>query len=132
MIFDHGINELSDFANHLEATRRTDCEAAKAWARSHTWEDVDVGVPLELAYHLLLEYLPVLGPHFRAGTILCIGRDPFWSARTWIAVPDLTEAEYRYLFARAYPTYGERLVRWVENGTVPASRPLPAAGQGVV
>ena len=123
MIFDHGINELSDFADHLEETRAVGCEVATAWARGHTWEDVDVGVPLELAYYLLLQYLPVLGPHFRAGTILCIGRDPFWAARTWLAVPGLTDAEYQYLFARAYPKYSDRLVRWVGNGVAPASQP---------
>jgi len=123
MIFDHGINELSDFADYLEETRGTGCEVATAWARTHTWEDVDVDAPLELAYYLLLEYLPVLGPHFRAGTILSIGRDPFWAARTWLAVPGLTDAEYQYLFARAYPKYSDRLVRWVGNGVAPASQP---------
>jgi len=119
MIFDHGINELSDFADYLESTRDARCEAAIVWARTHTWEDVDVDAPLELGYHLLLEYLPVLGPHFRAGTILSIGRDPFWSARTWLAVPGLTDAEYHYLFARAYPKYGDRLLAHVEEGMLP-------------
>lgn len=124
-IFDHGINELSDFADYLEATRSVHCEAATTWARSHTWEDVDVEAPLELGYYLLLEYLDVLGPNFRAGTILSIGRDPFWSARTWLAVPGLTDEEYQYLFARAYPKYGDRLVSHIERGVTPASRPLP-------
>jgi hypothetical protein len=126
MIFDHGVNELSDFADYLEETRGTGCELAIAWARGHTWEDVDVDAPLELGYYLLLEYLDVLGPHFRAGTILSIGRDPFWSARTWLAVPGLTDEEYLYLFARAYPRYGDRMLGWLEKGTAPASRPLPA------
>jgi hypothetical protein len=124
-VFDHGINTLADFALYLRDTRGQRCDAALDWAFSHTWEDVAEGCPPEFAYRMLLEYLDVLGPNFRAGAVLLLGRDPFWSARAWLAVPGLTDDEYAYLFARAYPRYGDRLVRHVERGGVPAARPVP-------
>jgi len=121
-IFDHGINTLTDFALYLRENRPERCDAALDWAFNHTWEDVAEECPPEFAYNMLLEFLDVLGPNFRAGAVLLLGRDPFWSARAWLAVKGLTTDEYNYLFAKAYPKYGDRLLPRVESGLTPGTR----------
>lgn len=131
-MFDPGTATLAEFADYVEEHRTKPCPQAVAWLRGHDWTNVDEA-PLDFAYFLVLEFLDVLGPIFRAGAVMRIGSDPFWAAHTWLTVPDLTPAEYHYLYSRwayRFPQYRAK----VEEGSVaPGSRaivPSAAAGRG--
>jgi hypothetical protein len=88
--------------------------------------------PLEFAYQLLVEYLDVLGPAFRAGTVIGVGREPFWAARAWMTVPGLTTEEYAYLMVRWWYRYPDMRKRAEDGSLGPGSRAIvvPAAGRG--
>jgi hypothetical protein len=121
MIFDYGINTLADFTTYFKDRLDKPCDAAVDWGYNHTWEDVSFGCPLEFGYEMLRQFLDVMGPLFRRGTIIAIGREPFWAALTWMTVVGLTQAEYNYLFAKGYPK--ENFARRVLDGSLePGSR----------
>lgn len=124
MIFEPGETTLADFADFIEEYRYKPCPQAVAWARAHDWDTVHLA-PIDFAYHLLVEFLDVLGPTFRAGTIRRVGEDPFWAARAWMTVKGLTDEEYHYLFARCYyryrDTFGKRVL---EGSLTPGSRAI--------
>jgi hypothetical protein len=101
-VFDYGINTLADFTTYFKDRLDKPCDEAVDWGYNHTWEDVSFDCPLEFGYEMLRQFLDVLGPLFRRGTILAIGRSPFWAARTWMTVKGLTTEEYNFLFARGY------------------------------
>ena len=131
MIFDYGINTLADFTTYFKDRLDKPCDAAVDWGYNHTWEDVVEGMPFEFAYEMLRQFLDVLGPLFRRGAILLLGREPFWSALTWMTVAGLTQEEYAFLFARGYPK--ENFARRVLDGSLePGSRATVglAAGRG--
>jgi hypothetical protein len=122
MIFEPGHLDLNDLADHIEATRPKECVEAVRCARSHTWETVYYA-PIEFGYQLLVEYLDVLGPAFRGGTIKRMGDSPFWAARTWMTVKGLTDEEYHFLFARAQ--LKDKFVERVLDGSLePGSRAI--------
>jgi hypothetical protein len=132
MIFEPGQGTLADLADHIEKTRRRPCPQAVACARSHDWTTVGQA-PIEFAYQLLLEYLDVLGPAFRGGTIERVGSDPFWAARSWMTVGGLTEEEYAYLFVRWFYRYRDTWGKRAEEGVIwPGCRAMvmPASGRG--
>jgi hypothetical protein len=122
MIFEPGYQDLNDLADHIEVTRPRECREAVACARSHTWETVHYA-PIEFAYQLLVEYLDVLGPAFRGGTVKRVGDSPFWAARSWMTVKGLTDEEYHFLFARSQ--LKDKFVERVLDGSLePGSRAI--------
>ena len=123
MIFEPNINTLSDFADYVEANRYKPCPQAVGWLRRHDWTNVDEA-PLDFAYHLLVEFLDVLGPIFRAGTIERVGKEPFWAARAWMTVAGLTAEEYGYLFSRWCYRYPDAMGRALEGSLTPGSRAI--------
>jgi hypothetical protein len=126
MLFDPGLSTLSDLADYVDEHRRRPCPEATAWLRAHDWTNVDEA-PHEYAYHLLVDFLPVLGPIFRAGAIERLGSEPFWAALTWVSVKDLTEEEYAFLFARWFWRYRDSYGKRVEEGSIgPGSRAMVA------
>lgn len=131
MIFDPNITTLDEFTDYVEANFHKPCPEAVAWLRRHDWTNVDEA-PLDFTYHLVLEFLAVLGPIFRAGAIQRLGDEPFWAARAWMTIPGLTPAEYGYLYSRCCYRYPEMRKR-VEGGSLaPGSRAIvvKAAGRG--
>jgi len=132
MIFEPGQGSLAELADYIEETRHRRCPEAVAFAKSHDWTTVDQAPP-EFAYQLLVEYLDVLGPAFRAGTIIGVGSKPFWAARTWLTVGGLTKEEYAYLFMRWFYRYRDTWGKEAEEGSIwPGCRAIviPAAGRG--
>lgn len=130
-VFDYGINTLADFTTYFKDRLERPCDGAVDWGYNHTWEDVSFDMPKEYAYEMLRQFLDVIGPVFRRGTILLLGQEPFWSALTWMTVRDLTPEEYAFLFARGYPKtkFAERVL---DGSLEPGSRAIVglAAGRG--
>jgi len=131
MIFEPGQGTLEELAAYIEETRHRPCPEAVAFARKHDWTNVDQAPP-EFAFQLLVEYLDVLGPAFRAGTVITVGREPFWAARTWMSVPGLTPEEYGYLMMRWWYRYPDMRKRVEEGSLAPGGRAIftLASGRG--
>jgi len=121
-MFGPDAGSLVDFANYFKERLSKPCDEAYGWARNHTWDDW-VEAPYEYAYQAILEFADVLTSTFRTMIILRLGDDPFWAARAWMTIPNLTMEEYHFLFARGYSkqAFAER----VESGFLtPGSRAM--------
>jgi hypothetical protein len=124
--FDPELNTLHDFVTWYKERLDKDCDDAVDFGYNHTWDDDPTLCPNEYTYYVFTHFLDVLGPELRAKGILRLGDEPFWSARAWMTVRGLTDAEYHFLFARAYPKYAETFGKRVENGSLgPGTRGIP-------
>lgn len=115
-MFERGENSLADFANFFKDKLDKPCDEAVEFSLAHEWEDDPGLCPFEYAFYAMDHFLDTLGPKLRRMGILRLGDDPFWAARAWMSIKGLTDAEYHFLFSRAYQKYSHSFGSRVERG----------------